>query len=269
MKKLFFLTVLLSPLLIACQAQQSKEDATKQEVQTIVVATAGDIKPFDFEENGNLTGYDIEVLKAVDKKLPQYKIEYKRTSWESIFPGIDGGRYQAAANNLSFTEERANKYLYSAPIAKNPLVLVTKKGSSIQTLDDIAGKTTQDDTGTSTAKLVTDWNEKHADNPSKIDYSGEDVGKRLLDLDNGEFDYLIFDKISVDTIVRDKGLDLTIVELEGNPLNYIIFSKGNSAFQKDFNASLKELYKDGTLEKLSQKFFGGSYLPAEKEFVEP
>lgn len=67
-----------------------------------------------------------------------------------------------------------------------------------------SGKKTQDDTGTSTAKIVDDWNKKHSDSPSTIDYSGEDVTKRLLDLDSGEFDYLIFDKISVNTIIKQK-----------------------------------------------------------------
>ena len=86
--------------------------------KTIVVATAGDIPPFDFEKDGHLTGYDVEVLKAVDEKLDQYKIEFQKTAWESIFPGVDAGRYQAAANNLSYTKERADKYLYSLPIAK-------------------------------------------------------------------------------------------------------------------------------------------------------
>ena len=126
MKKLFLLLA-ISPLLVACG--QSKQDSTSTSTaspKTIVVATAGDIPPFDFEKDGNLTGYDVEVLKAVDEKLDQYKIEFQKTAWESIFPGVDAGRYQAASNNLSYTKERADKYLYSLPIAKNPLVLVSR-----------------------------------------------------------------------------------------------------------------------------------------------
>ena len=85
MKKLFLLLA-ISPLLVACG--QSKQDSTSTSTaspKTIVVATAGDIPPFDFEKDGNLTGYDVEVLKAVDEKLDQYKIEFQKTAWESIF----------------------------------------------------------------------------------------------------------------------------------------------------------------------------------------
>ena len=267
MKKLFLLLA-ISPLLVACgQSKQESASTSTTSPKTIVVATAGDIPPFDFEKDGNLTGYDVEVLKAVDEKLDQYKIEFQKTAWESIFPGVDAGRYQAAANNLSYTKERADKYLYSLPIAKNPLVLVSRKDKALTSLQDIAGKTTQDDTGTSTAKVVTDWNQSHSDNPATIQYSGEDVAKRLTDLANGEFDFLIFDKISVQKIIQDRGLDLNVVDLENNdnPNNYIIFSSDQKEFKEQFDKVLKELYQDGTLEKLSKTYLGGSYLPDQSQ----
>lgn len=262
MKKLVSLLAIL-PALAACSAQASQS----QDAKKIVVATAGDVPPFVFQKDGELTGYDAEVLKAVDKELPDYQVTFQKTSWESIFPGVDAGRYQAAANNLSYTEERAAKYLYSLPIAKDPLVLVSREDAALDTLDQIAGKTTQDDTGTSTAKLVDDWNKNHSSTPAKIDYSGEDVGKRLLDLESGEFDFLVFDKISVERIIKDRGLKLHVVELpsSGNPNNYIVFSKDDKDFQEKFNQALKKLYDNGQLEKLSQEFLGGSYLPDQSE----
>lgn len=168
---------------------------------------------------------------------------------------------------MSYTKERADKYLYSLPIAKNPLVLVSRKDKALTSIQDIAGKTTQDDTGTSTAKVVTDWNQSHSDNPATIQYSGEDVAKRLTDLANGEFDFLIFDKISVQKIIQDRGLDLNLVDLESNdnPNNYIIFSSDEKEFKEQFDKVLKELYQDGTLEKLSKTYLGGSYLPDASE----
>lgn len=261
-KTIAFTSLVLASLgLVACQ--DSGETASNQEKTPIVIATAGDIRPFAYEDGGDLTGYDIEVLKAAGKQLDKYEISFKTTAWESIFVGLDSGKFQGAANNLSYTEERAAKYLYSAPIAKNPLVLVVAPDSDIAGLDDIGGKTTQDDVGTSTAKLVEDWNSENTQNPSVINYSGEDVSKRLLDLSNGEFDYLIFDKISVQTILTQNGHDLKVIDLDtgSNPNNYLVFSSDSKAFQEDFNQALKTLYEDGTLEKLSQTYLGGSYLP--------
>ena len=101
---------------------------------------------------------------------------------------------------------------------------------------------------------MTDWNKKHKDNPSTIDYSGEDVSKGLLDLDNGEFDYLIFDQISVKTIIKQKNLDVDVTSIKSkdNPNNYIIFSDDQKDLQKSFNKALEKHQKSGKLEKISR-----------------
>lgn len=64
-------------------------------------------------------------------------------------------------------------------------------------------------------------------------------------------------------IIKDRGLDLNVVDLESNdnPNNYIIFSSDQKEFKEKFDKALKELYQDGTLEKLSNTYLGGSYLP--------
>lgn len=206
MKKNIILGLVVVGSLLVAPLAHAKE-------KEVVVATAGDIRSFSFEKKGQLTGYDIEVLKAADELMDDHRFSFKKTSWESIFVGLDSGHYQVGANNLIFTKERADKYLYSKPIATNPLVFISLKNAKVKHLN-FGGLTTQDDTRASIAKLVTDWNKKHKDNPSTIDYSGEDVSKGLLDLDNGEFDYLIFDKISVKTIINQKNLEFYVTKIK-------------------------------------------------------
>ena len=100
-----------SLVLAACSSQSSsKKSSGKEEV---VFATVGTTAPFSYEDNGELTGYDIEVAKAVFKDSDKYKVTFKKTEWSSIFTGIDSGKYQMAANNISYTKARANKYLFS------------------------------------------------------------------------------------------------------------------------------------------------------------
>jgi len=68
-------------------------------------------------------------------------------------------------------------------------------------------------------------------------------------------------------IIQDRGLDLNVVDLESNdnPNNYIIFSSDQKEFKEQFDKVLKELYQDGTLEKLSKTYLGGSYLPDQSQ----
>ncbi len=68
-------------------------------------------------------------------------------------------------------------------------------------------------------------------------------------------------------IIKDRGLDLNVVDLESNdnPNNYIIFSSDQKEFKEKFDKALKELYQDGTLEKLSNTYLGGAYLPDQSQ----
>ena len=202
MKK-FSLLLAILPFLVACGNQAAPKETSSQ--NTIVVATAGDVPPFDYEDKGNLTGFDIEVLKAVDEKLSDYEIQFQRTAWESIFPGLDSGHYQAAANNLSYTKERAEKYLYAAPTAKNPNVLVVKKDdSSIKSLDDIGGKSTEVVQGTTSAKQLEDYNKQHSDNPTVLNYTRADFQQIMGRLSDGQFDYKILIKSVLKQLSRTK-----------------------------------------------------------------
>ena len=72
---------------------------------------------------------------------------------------------------------------------------------------------------------------------------------------------------NVQKIIQDRGLDLNVVDLESNdnPNNYIIFSSDGKEIKEQFDKVLKELYQDGTLEKLSKTYLGGSYLPDQSQ----
>ncbi|MCO6577694.1 transporter substrate-binding domain-containing protein, partial [Escherichia coli] len=77
----------------------------------IVVATNASPKPFNYEENGELTGFEIEVVRAIFKDSDKYDVKFEKTEWSGIFAGLDADRYQMAVNNISYTKERAEKYL--------------------------------------------------------------------------------------------------------------------------------------------------------------
>jgi len=237
--------------------------------EKIIVATNASPKPFNYEENGELTGYEIEVVRAIFKDSDKYDVKFEKTEWSGVFAGLDADRYQMAVNNISYTKERAEKYLYAAPTAKNPNVLVVKKDdNSIKSLDDIGGKSTEVVQGTTSAKQLEEYNKQHTDNPTVLNYTKADFQQIMSRLSDGQFDYKIFDKIGVETVIKNQGLDnLKVIELPSDqqPYVYPLLAKGQDELKAFVDKRIQELYKDGTLEKLSQQFFGGSYLPAEAD----
>lgn len=255
--------------LVACSSSNSKTNSGDAKKTTIEVGTVGTTRPFSYDdEDGKLTGYEIEVLREVFKGSDKYEVNFNKTKWTSVFAGLDSDRFQLAANNISYSEERAGKYLYGNPYAKNPTVLVVRKGTNIKSLDDIGGKSTEVIQGTSTAKQLEDYNKEHADKQTKINYTDGTIQQILVNLNEGRTDYKIFERISVDAIIKAQNLDnLEVIELPSDqqPYVYPLFAKGQEELKTFVDKRIKELYEDGTLEKLSQKYFEGSYLPDAKD----
>ena len=259
-------------VLVACSGGEKKDAASGEATSSkkeIIVVTNATPKPFNYEENGELTGYEIEVVRAIFKDSDKYDVKFEKTEWSGVFAGLDADRYKMAVSNISYTKERAEKYLYAAPTAKNPNVLVVKKDdSSIKSLDDIGGKSTEVVQGTTSAKQLEDYNKQHSDNPTVLNYVKGDFQQIMVRLSDGRFDYKIFDKIGVETVIKDQGLDnLKVIELPSDqqPYVYPLLAKGQDELKTFVDKRIQELYKDGTLEKLSKQFFGGTYLPAEAD----
>ena len=77
-------------LLAACSSKSSKEASKSSGAkETINFATVGTTAPFSYEENGELTGYDVEVAKAVFKDSDKYEVKFQKTEWSSVFTGLD------------------------------------------------------------------------------------------------------------------------------------------------------------------------------------
>ena len=84
-------------LLAACSSKSSKEASKSSGAkETINFATVGTTAPFSYEENGELTGYDVEVAKAVFKDSDKYEVKFQKTEWSSVFTGLDSAKYQMA-----------------------------------------------------------------------------------------------------------------------------------------------------------------------------
>ena len=254
--------------LAACGNQKAAEKETNQK-EKVLFATVGTTKPFSYEVDGELTGYDIELARAIFKDSDKYEVEFQKTEWSSIFAGLDSDKFAMAGNNFSYSDERAEKYLYSLPTATNPLVLAVNKASGIKKYEDIAGKSTQVVQGTATASLFEAYNEANPDKATNINYTNENIAQQLLNVDNGKFDYKLFETQSVKTIVADQGLNnIEILEVEipteTKPYVYFLMAHGKDDLQAFVDKRIKELTADGTLEKLSQEFLGGSYLPSDK-----
>lgn len=270
------LTIALAgALLVGCQSSGSNEAEEQQssggeETVKITIATSGSPAPFSYvDEDNNITGYDVEVIKAVFERLPQYEYEIELADFAAIFSGLDSDKYQVGVNNFSYNEERAEKYIYTKSHFKNSYVIAVRSDNDdINTFEDLLGKTTQVDPDTTYATALQAYNDEHADNPINVSYSDEDLPYVLQHVEDGEYDFQLIDEPMFNVYLEEYGFDLKGVKLSEEEMNlittpysYILVSKGNEQLAEEINGVLAELVEDGTIKEISEQFFKDDFTP--------
>ncbi|MDR0627667.1 MAG: transporter substrate-binding domain-containing protein [Bifidobacteriaceae bacterium] len=277
------LALALSGLLVGCgndssasasgDGKATTSKGEEVEVTNILIGTGAGPKPYLWQDDdGNLTGYDYEVVQAIDEYLPEYTFEYEVTEFASIFTGIDSGRYQMGDNNITKKPEREEKYLFGKePYVYNwtVVVLPTDSPHNIESLEDLGGlKTFTGDGGGFAQLFYESFNAAHPDNPIETVYTGAEQIKQLTDLADGVVDFSFLEIPMFDNFIAEySDLDgkLKYVQLSQeetqqiqDPYGWFIFAK-NEDGQKladRVDEALVYLAEQGTLVELSEEFFG-------------
>ncbi|MDM5281515.1 transporter substrate-binding domain-containing protein [Paenibacillus silvae] len=278
MKKKFvpgILLLVLGLMIAGCGNKNEASSGTGAESgqKTIIAATSGVSNPFSYDKDGTLTGYDVEVMKAIFEKLPEYKLEVQAIEFEGILTGLDNGRFQLGANNFSSNPERRSKYNFSLPIIENANVFVVRKDdNTLKSIEDLKGYKAVTEVGNSGATLLENYNTEHPDAKADIMYTEENFVKQFEGIEAGKYDVRVISRVSAEKAIKEHGFtNLKVVPFStenSDPGSYILFSKSaDSALLDAVNKRIKEMYNDGTLLKISEEQLGGDYLP-KKELME-
>lgn len=219
---------------------------------TLVVATEGTYAPFTFQRDGELTGYDIDVIKAVAKEAG-LKLTFKQTQWDSIFAGVDSGRFDLVANEVTVNPERQAKYLLSTPYSISTGVLVVRKdNATVTSFDDVKGKT-------AAQSLTSNW----AEEAEKLGANIQAVAEWDLAASNivsGRVDLAINDKLVVlDYLKKNPKAPLKIVATLPTKQSQVFALSKTAAHKQDLakiNEALAKLSANGTLAAIGKKYFG-------------
>jgi len=248
-------------------AASAQPEATPANPRTIVIGTGTQMKPYCYiDDSGNLAGFEIEVLKAVNRLLPQYKFEIVPQEFVNLLIGLDTGKLDVAAHQFEKNPKREEKYLFADEGYTNFVLrlAVSKERNDIHSLDDMKGKTISVSAGANDTYVINEYNRTH-DNAIKVKYSsGIDALARVKDLRDGRVDGFLSIRRMVEGLNKTFGDRIKIV---GDPVStshaYHLFRKDEVQLKNDFNTALRQLKKDGTLRQLSVDILGGDYIEEE------
>ena len=247
-------------------------DSTKR---TITVATSANPRPYTYQdENGNLTGYNIELTNALFEYLPQYNLELETTEFDSCLTGLTAGRYQIVANNLGFKDERAELYLYQGPLNKSTKVIALRKGLEINSMLDLAGYKTEGEPQVAETNYLESYYDKYEElNRDDIQYTEKQPGAQYQDLYDGSIDFILSSLESFKGYTEEFGFkDLTyyvLTEEENNELKaglalpYVYYCLGPDETQlaEDLAGAMKQYKESGKWGELAIKWFGEDVSP--------
>lgn len=250
--------VALMVTLTACGSQSSKSSNTGSDLGlnksgTLTIGLEGTFKPYGYRKDGKLTGFEVDLGKAVAKKMG-LKAKFVPTKFDSLVAGLNVGKYDVVMNNMAETKARKQKYLFSTPYIYSKAQLAVKKDSSIKQITDIKGKkvaqtTTSNNAGD--AKRLgatitpTDGFQQSIDLVSQ--------GRAAGTINSREAFYAYF-KQNKNSNVKLINADDEIADQKISAM----VTKKHTKMQKQISKAIQELRADGTLKKLSNKYFGGN-----------
>lgn len=273
-KKLSFLGVILSAGMLMAACGGSEDSAGSEGSSTegggnelnlleegkFTTAASGLYKPFNYEEGGKMTGFDIEIGAALSEEMG---LEHNPVTnpFETIIQGLIGKKYDAVLGSMAITDERAKTVAFSDPYyLSGGKIWVAEENTEIKEASDLEGKKigiVAQTTYEPAAKEFTD----------DIQYYNSDV-VALQELVPGRVDAVItsdvvgFEAQKAGLEIKDIGENLWIEEAA------IAVRPEDEALLEEINRALAAIIEDGTYAEISEKWFGTNLLEVETEGIE-
>ena len=219
----------------------------------LVVALEGAWQPWSYhDESDTLVGYDVEVSRAIAEKLG-VEPEYVESDWDSLFAGLDAGRFDIVCNGVEVTDERSKTYDFTTPYGYiHTALAVRKDNEDIKSFEYLKGKTTANSLASTYMELA----ESYGATVQGIDTLEETIqlltaGRidATLNADVSFYDYL--------NVHPDADFKL-VAQTEDASHVAIPVRKGDdsASLLEAINTAIEELRADGTLKALGEKYFG-------------
>lgn len=271
MKKILKMTglvlMLLFPLiaLVACSSRSNFATASDQwdtyaQEKKIKIGFDATFVPMGFEEkNGEYVGFDVDLATAVFD-LYGIEVEWQSIDWDMKETELKNGTIDLIWNGYSVTDERKQSVAFTIPYMVNEQVLVTKKSSNIDTVEGMTGKTVGAQAGSSGYDAFESQpsilKDRAADQKA-VQYST--FTQALIDLKSNRIDGLLIDRVYANYYLEQEG---TLDQYNILPVGYegedfaVGARKADKTLVNNINQGFQILYKNGTFQKISQKWFG-------------
>ncbi len=242
-------------------ADANAEDTSLADIQakgTLVLGCDDEFPPMGFkDEDGNLTGFDIELAQAVCDKLG-VKLDAKPINWDSKELELDNKNIDVIWNGYTINAERNKKVEFTKPYLNNEQLIAVRSDSDIKTFVQLKGKILGVQADSAAEELVNADTELLNSLEKVAPY--DTYQNALLDLKaSTRIDAVAGDKILLNYVMKQDPKEYVLLEESlGKEYFGIGCRMGEVSLREAIDKALDELNEDGTIEKISTKWFGSN-----------
>ncbi len=226
----------------------------------ITVGLEDNFPPFAFrdEMTAQLKGFDIDLTRAICKKL-EVRPKFKRINWAQKDFLLNSRSIDCIINAFSYSPSRDKTFTLSEPYIRTAGILTVMKDSSYFHIEDLLDKKIGVQAASSMIKTLRTAAKKHGGLANIQTFASAD--KALEALEKGEIDAVAHDVLVINDLAEHGGKPYRIIPQPLDADEYVIaFKKGDIIFKEKVESALLELAEDGTLEKISKKWFGSDII---------
>lgn len=244
---LFAVALLALASLVAAGCGGGSSSTTGGGGEKLTVGSDIPYPPFEQGKAGHYTGFDIELMEAIGKKIGRTP-EFQDTSFETIFRDVQQGKFDAVISAATITEEREKAVDFSNPYYLSEQALLVKEGSPFKELKELEGKTVGVQQGTTGQELA---KEELGGSEIRPYPEGPDAVNALK---AGTVEGVVIDAPVAENAEQAGGVE--VAEKIPTEEDYgIAVAQGNTELLEEINKGLEEVEEDGTYKKIFEKWF--------------
>ena len=257
MKKLILFIVVM--MLVACTQAPVEGDLSLKTIEDNGKMVVGftEYPPMGFKENGEITGFDIDIAKEVAERL-DVEAEFVYIDWDAKVLELNGKNIDMIWNGLTITADREKEILFSKPYFDNRIVIISLNGSGIDQIADLSDMKVGVELQSS-GQAAVEGNDVFASIDELVKYTT--ITEAILDLKAGGIDAIVADEIFARYAVSKEADQYQVASEVFNSENYGIgFRLEDVALRDKVDVIIDEMAADGTAAEISMKWFGEDLL---------
>lgn len=228
------------------EAAEETADGAEAAGGTLVMGTNAEFPPYEYYEDGDIVGIDVEIAKAIADKLGM-ELQIEDMAFDAIIPAVTSGKADFGAAGMTVTEERQRSVEFTDTYANSNQVAIVKEDSDITGSDALAGKIIGVQLGTTGDALATEIKDATVERYNK----GLEAVQSLT---QGKIDAVVIDQATAEAFVK-KTEGIKILEEKMSEEEYAIaIKKGNMELVEKMNEAIKELKEEGKIDEIVAKY---------------